>query len=109
MPLHSVLWSLSVDITYKSKKLEKECTNRAICRKKHGDKMAKVIFMRIDQISAATFVEELVVNKIGRCHALIGERDRQYAIDLMQPYRLIFEKHGDTIQIANILEIVDYH
>ncbi|EEA84175.1 MULTISPECIES: hypothetical protein [Peptacetobacter] len=32
-----------------------------------------------------------------------------YALDLVHPYRLIFEKKGDEIQIASIKEIVDYH
>lgn len=30
-------------------------------------------------------------------------------MDLVHPYRLVFEKNGDEIQIANILEIIDYH
>lgn len=36
-------------------------------------------------------------------------RKGQYAVDLVHPYRLIFEKHGNEIQIAHIMEIVDYH
>lgn len=32
-----------------------------------------------------------------------------HAMDLVHPYRLVFEKNGTEIQIANILEIVDYH
>jgi len=28
---------------------------------------------------------------------------------LVHPYRLIFEKHGNEIQVAHIMEIVDYH
>ena len=30
-------------------------------------------------------------------------------MDLVHPQRLIFEKVGTTIQIARIIEIVDYH
>lgn len=30
-------------------------------------------------------------------------------MDLVHPYRLVFEKQGNEIQIANILEITDYH
>ena len=46
---------------------------------------------------------------IGRCHSLKGNRQEQYAVDLVHPYRLVFEKKEDIIQIANILEIIDYH
>ena len=30
-------------------------------------------------------------------------------MDLIHPFRLVFEKKGEEIQSANILEIVDYH
>ena len=46
---------------------------------------------------------------IGRCHPLKGNRKVQYAMDLVHPYRLVFEKIGNEIQIANVMEIVDYH
>ena len=51
----------------------------------------------------------MVQFKIGRCHLLKGDRKNQYAVDLIHPYRLVFEKKGNEIQIAFILEIVDYH
>lgn len=60
-------------------------------------------------MTAIDTVEEMIQFKIGRCHLLIGDRKGQYAVDLVQPYRLVFEKVGNEIQIANILEIVDYH
>jgi len=54
-------------------------------------------------------VEMMMQFKIGRCHHLKGDRKNQYAVDLVHPYRLVFEKKGKEIQIANIMEIVDYH
>jgi proteic killer suppression protein len=30
-------------------------------------------------------------------------------VDLVHPYRLVFEKVGGDIRIVKILEIVDYH
>ena len=53
--------------------------------------------------------EMMIQFHIGRCHPLTQNRKGQYAVDLVHPYRLVFEKNGDEIQIANILEIVDYH
>lgn len=38
-----------------------------------------------------------------------GDRKSQYAVDLVHPYRLVFEKRGTEIQIVCIMEIVDYH
>ncbi len=54
-------------------------------------------------------VEEMIQFHIGRCHQLNGNRKRQYAMDLIHPQRLIFEKRGNEIQIVRIIEITDYH
>lgn len=98
-----------VDITYKSKKVKKVCTDAKVAEKTYGREMAEKIQQRIDEIMAADTVEIMVQFHIGRCHALSQNRKGQYAMDLVHPYRLVFEKIGDEIQIANILEIVDYH
>lgn len=46
---------------------------------------------------------------IGRCHQLKGNRKGQYAMDLIHPYRLVFEQIGNIIQIAKVVSIEDYH
>lgn len=98
-----------MQIAYKTRKIEKVCTNAYEAEKKHGKEMAAKIHQRIDEIYAVDTVEEMMHFKIGRCHSLTGNRKNQYAVDLVHPYRLIFEKIGNDIQIANIMEIVDYH
>ena len=98
-----------MDITYKNKKLEKICTNLSVAEKVYGRDMADKIHRRIDAITGVDNVETLVQFHVGRCHLLTQNRKGQYAMDLVQPYRLVFEKIGDEIQIANIIEIVDYH
>lgn len=65
--------------------------------------------MRIDEIEAVDTVEDMIKYHIGRCHPLINNRKGQYAVDLVHPYRMVFEKHGNKVQIAHIMEIVDYH
>ena len=96
-------------ITYKNKKLEKICTNAYEATKTYGSRMAELIDQRISEISAIETVELMIQFHIGRCHSLKGNRQEQYAVDLVHPYRLVFEKKEDIIQIANILEIIDYH
>ena len=98
-----------MDITYKTKKLEKICTDAKAAEKTHGRQMAELIHQRIDEITAADTVEMMIQFHIGRCHPLKQNRKGQYAVDLVHPYRLIFEKHGNMIQIAHILEITNYH
>ena len=88
-------------ITYKTKTIEKVCTDVRTAERKHGSKMAEK--------RAADTVETMGRFRIGRCHPLTGDRNGQFAVDLVHPYRLVFEKNGEEIQIANIIEIVDYH
>lgn len=98
-----------MEISYKSKRLEKCCTDARTAEKAYGREMAAKIHQRIDEISAADNVEMLIQYRIGRCHTLTQNRIGQYAMDLVHPYRLVFEKKGNEIQVANILDIVDYH
>ena len=98
-----------MDITYRNKKIKSVCTDAKTAVRAYGLEMALIIHQRIDEINAADTVEMLIRFRIGRCHPLMQNRKGQYAVDLVHPYRLVFEKIGDIIQIANILEIVDYH
>ena len=98
-----------MDITYKTRKLESICTDARAAEKPYGREMSGIIHQRIDEIAAADNVEMMIQFHIGRCHPLKHDRKGQYALDLVHPYRLVFEKHGSSIQIAHILEIVDYH
>ncbi len=96
-------------IDYKSKRLQKTCENASVAKKQYGLKMAIKIQQRIGELSAVSTVEEMVRFQIGRCHPLHGNRQDQYALDLVHPYRLVFTCIENEIQIARIEEIVDYH
>ena len=96
-------------ISYKNKKIQRICTDAKVSDRAYGNEMSEKIQMRIDEIRASDTVEEMIRFRIGRCHALTNNRKGQYAVDLVHPYRLVFEKYGNEIQIAHIMEIVDYH
>ena len=71
--------------------------------------MAGRIFQRIQELLAGFTVEELVKYSVGRCHALQGERHGEYAMDLIHPYRLIFRKKEEILEVVVIVSIEDYH
>jgi proteic killer suppression protein len=98
-----------LQIEYKSRGLKKVCTNASEAEKKYGKKMAAKIHQRIDEITAADSVEQLIQYRVGGCHILKGDRKNQYAMDLIQPYRLVFETNGSAIQIVRVIEIINYH
>ena len=98
-----------MEITYKSRRIEKVCTLSSEAEKKYGLEMAEKIHQRIDKIAASDTVEEMVKFHIERCNPLNGNRKGQIAMDSVHHYRLVFERKGNEIQIANVMEIVDYH
>ena len=93
-----------MQIEYKNRGLQKICTNAHEAEKKHGKNMASKIHQRIDEISAADSVEMLIQYKIGGCHILKGDRKKQYAMVLIQPYRLIFDIKSTEVQIVRVIE-----
>lgn len=97
-------------IEYKNNNLRKVCTDYTKASKNYGERMAELIHLRIDQLMAADSVDQMVKFSIGRCHPLHGDREGQYALDLVHPHRLIFIRVNDEIKIVRIVEIVDdYH
>ena len=99
----------SLKVEYKNSSIEKVCTNASVAEKKYGLKMAEKIQHRIEQIIAASSVEEMIRFRVGRCHPLHNNRQDQYAVDLVHPMRLAFTKKEDEVQIAYIIDIIDYH
>ena len=83
-----------LEITYKTHKLEKVCTDASMARKEYGLEMAQKITQRINELRAADSVDMLVQFQLGRCHPLKGDRLGQFAMDLVHPYRLVFIKNG---------------
>ena len=98
-----------MDIKYKNKAIEKVCTKQSEAIRRYGPRMAEKIDQRIGEIMSADSVDLMINFRIGRCHALTNNRKEQYAVDLVHPYRLVFEAKGEEVQIALIIEIVDYH
>lgn len=67
------------------------------------------INQRISELEAAESIDFMIKFHIGRCHKLIGNRNGEYALDLVHPKRMIFTEVDNMINVVKILEIVDYH
>ena len=96
-----------MEILYKSRKLERICTDFSEALRQHGKEMATIIHQRVKELCAADSTDTMIRFGIGRCHPLKHDRDGEFALDLRHPYRLIFKPDGITT--VRILEIVDYH
>lgn len=110
-----------MEIYFKTKKLEKLCNDPKKLKKEFGELRAEKIQIRLADLYDADSLED-VRNLPGHYHDLVKDRKGQWACDLDQPYRLIFEprekpiptdENGkyiwQAITIINIIEITDYH
>jgi proteic killer suppression protein len=108
-------------VTFADRKLYKLAIDHPKCNKEFGKIRAKLFLKRLNDLYIADTLED-VKNLPGRYHELKGERKGQWACDLDNPYRLIFEPHeyptptdenGKYIWLeikgVEILEVVDYH
>ncbi len=100
-----------------SKRLEKLCNKKKEANKKFGDKNAKFLFKRLQQLNA---VNQLGDFKFGKPHVLTGNKKDQFAITVFQGVRLTFfaiepdrnESNNiiwKRVKKININYIGDYH
>jgi proteic killer suppression protein len=111
-----------VEVLFKDRKLEKVCGNQSRLVRKYGTACAKLLADRLDQLRRAKNLEAMRGVPRVRCHELKGNRAGTLAVDLLHPYRLIFEPANNPIPrkadggldwtevtIVRILAVEDYH
>lgn len=86
-----------MDIIFSSSKLEKVCNSTKALNKKYGPKRAKRIQQRLFEFYAADSLLDINHLPPPRCHALTGNRQGQFSVDTVQPYRIIFEPANDPV------------
>jgi len=110
-----------MEIDFANSKMERIFNSDTLLLKVYGQQ-AKTIMLRMDALSAAPNLAAVPSCKPIRCHALSGNRQGCFAVDLRQPYRLVFEPANpavprladgginlEEIRAIRILEVVDYH
>lgn len=93
-----------MDIQYRNNSIKKLCTDASAAEKKYGQEMAEKIQLRIDQITSSDTVEQMIQYHVGRCHPLHQNRKNQYAVDLVHPMRLVFEKREPRFKLRILLK-----
>jgi plasmid maintenance system killer protein len=111
-----------MQITFRTKKLQKICSQAKEAVKKLGPPCAIKLQRRMMQLSAATCLAEIERFSPARCHELSGDRKGQLSVDLQHPYRLLFipadepaaEKEDggidwNAVKEIEIIEVEDTH
>lgn len=103
-------------ISYKNKSIKTICEDKAKALRKHGERNAGLIALRIQQIQASNTLVVLKTLPQLRFHGLTGQRKGQFAIDLYKGKRLIVELETENgtlgeseIKEMILIEVTDYH
>jgi len=111
-----------MDITFKNEKLAKIFNSEKNLLREYGTENAKRIKQRMAVLAAANSLEDVPAHPPERRHELSGNRKGQFAVDLKQPQRLVFEPNHNPlprkpdggldlkkISAVTIIEVEDYH
>ena len=110
-----------MELTYRKKKLERQCTDPKEANKALGAEQAKRLRQRVDDLLAAPSLAEFR-QLPGRCHELTADRAGQLSLDLNGPYRLILVPTASppptmpsggldwsAVTAVEVIEITDTH
>ena len=87
-----------------------------------GDQGGRRYIQRINELKAAPTLADLRRLPQVRLHALTGDRDDQFAVDVEHPKRIILEPYGEPesylgpsgidenkVTAITVIEVLDYH
>lgn len=111
-----------MELHFKSRSLQKACESERGSIREWGPERAAVVRRRLVQLEAAEHLAVISNLPPPRLHPLSGARDGQFAVDVVHPFRLVFEPWHDEIpRLADggidrtkvtairILAVEDYH
>lgn len=110
-----------MEISYKSRKIEKQLADPKEMSKSFGQ-LARKVNQRLKDLASADSLATMRTLPAARCHELTGSRKGKLAVNVSGNYRLIFEPFHDPIPLKEdgglnwekvtkiqINEIEDYH
>ena len=97
-----------MELTYKNEKLHNICENPKYNKelvKKYGIDVAKKLPQRIKELKAFNSLNDIPTSPPFRRHKLSGDRDNQFAVNIVKQYRLIFRQKDNNIMIEDLKKI----
>ena len=111
-----------MNVTFRNTKLRKIFETESSVIRKYGPRRGRKIMDHIAYLRSTPSLAMISTGRPYRCHQLSGDRDEQYAIDLVQPFRLVFEVAHEPISLdksggidkrrvtaIRVMEVIDYH
>ena len=111
-----------MDVQFRTNKLRDAFLEHKIATKQFGDRDGKLYIRRINELASCETLGDVLDLPFGKPHALSGERAGEFAINMVQPRRLIFvplDEEGQRIaadkikpgevKSIQVWEVVNYH
>lgn len=111
-----------MDVKFRNSKMQKRFESETQLTRRFGSRMAGKILRHMAFLRASHCLADIPAERPFRCHQMKADRDEQFAIDLVQPFRLVFvvdhdpiprDKFGgidrERVTAIRIMEVVDYH
>lgn len=111
-----------MDITFKSRKLARIFNSEKNLMREYGPENAKLIKRRMAVLMAASTLDKVPHRPPERRHELTGDRKEEFAVDIKQPYRIVFLPNHNPlprkadggldlrqITAVNVIGVEDYH
>jgi len=96
-----------MDIQFKTDRLAKTCNSRKACEKEWGERRAKILGRRLDDLRAAETLDDMR-NMPGDCHEYKHRKDFLFTLDLDGPWRLYFRPCNEPLPLTNNGENLDW-
>ena len=113
---------MQLEIAFRTRKLRKTLNSQGALKKSYGDKLARSIMIRLAVLRNARTLSLVPASRPERRHLLKGKRQGQFAVDLDQSFRLVFEPDHDPVPRSEdggidlervtaitVIEVTDYH
>lgn len=88
-----------MDLRYSSSKLQKICNSDANMKAKYGPQMAKKMQQRLMELKAADTLAQISRVPPPRCHEHTGNNRGKLTVDLVHPYRLVFQPNHNPVPV----------
>jgi proteic killer suppression protein len=109
-------------ILFRTKKLARVFNSEKSLVQTYGAENGRLIMRRMSVLASVPTLAEVPVTPPDRRHELKGDRAGRFAVDVKQPYRLIFAPSGNPVPLLadggydlaritaiEILAVEDYH
>ncbi len=97
-----------MELTYKTKKLQRLCEDQKCNKelvKKYGSEVAINLPKRVKELKAFNSLNDIPIFPPYRRHKLSGDLKECFAVNITGQYRLIFRKKENNIIIEDLREI----